>query len=226
MSRRQADLRGGGAAALPDGPRADDARRPADAEALRHPAGPAERLRDRPQPRALRGRSDRRDPQAPLRGRAARRARPRAGARPQPRHPDPPRSRDDRRRDHLPRLHADVVRRRQTTRRSAWSAPLALVILAPARGRDHPAGDLAPARVLRRRDRRRDLRQPGVAGERAAAPRGGRAGDPDAGQPGRRAALHRQAVLAVAASRPSSRRIRRSRSASAGSARCARRSRS
>ena len=42
------------------------------------------------------------------------------------------------------------------------------------RGHDHPARDLAPARVRGRRRRRRNLRQPGVAGERAAAARGGR----------------------------------------------------
>ena len=72
---------------------------------------------------------------------------------------------------------------------------LAMVILAPDRGLADPARGLAPARVLRRRHRRRDLRQPRVARERAAAPRGERQGDPDAGEPGRRAALHRQALL-------------------------------
>ena len=41
------------------------------------------------------------------------------------------------------------------------------------RGNHHPALDLAPARVRGRRRRRRDLRQPRVAGERAAAPRAG-----------------------------------------------------
>ena len=43
------------------------------------------------------------------------------------------------------------------------------------RGIDHPALDLAPARVRRRRRRRRNLRQPGVAGERPAAARAGSA---------------------------------------------------
>ena len=63
-----------------------------------------------------------------------------------------------------------------------------------ARRGDHPDGDLAPAGVLGGRHRRRDLRQPRVPGLCAAAARGGLAGDPDAGQPGPGAALHRQAV--------------------------------
>ena len=64
----------------------------------------------------------------------------------------------------------------------------------PDRGEHHPAGDLAPARVRGRRRRRRNLRQPRVAGKRAAAARAGRGSDADAGQPGGRAPLHRQAV--------------------------------
>ncbi len=52
------------------------------------------------------------------------------------------------------------------------------------RGEHHPALDLAPARVRRRRGWRRNLRQPRVAGERPAAPRAGGRGDADAGQPG------------------------------------------
>ena len=86
---------------------------------------------------------------------------------------------------------------------------------------DHPDGDLAPAGVLRRRDRRRDLRQSGVARLGPAATRVGRPGDADAGQQGDRAALHRQAVQAVAAWPRSSRPIRRSRSGSAACGRCA-----
>ena len=54
----EAHLRGGGPAPLPDGPRADDARRTADAEALRDPSGAAERLRDRPEREALGCRGD------------------------------------------------------------------------------------------------------------------------------------------------------------------------
>ncbi len=80
------------------------------------------------------------------------------------------------------------------------------------RGEDHPALDLAPARVRGRRRRRGDLRQPGVAGQRPAAPRAGGSGDADAGQPGGRAALHRQALQAARASPASSRPTRRSRS--------------
>ena len=108
------------------------------------------------------------------------------------------------------------------------NSPLGAVGLAGAgpagadRGLDHPARDLAPARVRGRRRRRRNLRQPGVAGERPAAARAGGAGDPDEGQPGGRAALHRQAVLRRRASRGSSRPTRRSRSGSGACARCAR----
>ena len=71
---------------------------------------------------------------------------------------------------------------------------LALVHPGADRGDADPARGLAPARVLGRRDRGRVLRQPGVARLGAAAARGGRQGDADAGQPGDRAALHRQAV--------------------------------
>ena len=77
------------------------------------PAGPAERLRHRAQPEALRRGRHRGDHETPLRGRAARRALPRARARQAPRHPDPVGRLGDRRRDHLHRLHADVVRRRR-----------------------------------------------------------------------------------------------------------------
>ena len=64
-------------------------------------------------PQALGGRGHPRDHQAALRGRAARRARPRARPHPAPRHPDPVGRLGDRRRDHLPRLHVDVVRQRR-----------------------------------------------------------------------------------------------------------------
>ena len=89
------------------------ARRHPDAAPLRDPAGAAERLRDRPQPQALGRRRDRGHHEAALRGRAARRGRPRAGPHPAPRHPDPVGRRRDRRRDHLDRLHAALVRRRR-----------------------------------------------------------------------------------------------------------------
>ena len=94
---------------------------PADAAPLHDPPGPAQRLRDRPQPEALGGRRHPRDHQTALRGRAARRPRPRAHPHPQPRHPDPVGRLGDRRRDHLPRLHASCGSAATTTRRSAWS---------------------------------------------------------------------------------------------------------
>ena len=115
---------------LRDGPRPDDPRRPADAEALRDSPGAAERLRHRPQPEALGGRGDGRDPQAPLRGRAARRARARARPCPQPRHPVDLGRLGDRHGDHLDRLHAALVRWRRRLALGAI-ASIALVLLAP-----------------------------------------------------------------------------------------------
>ena len=113
MSRAKPIEESEDAAALPDRARTDDPRRPADAAPLHDPPGPAQRLRHRPQPQALGGRRHPRDHQAALRGRAARRARPRAHPHPQPRHPDPVGRLGDRRRDHLPRLHAALVRQRR-----------------------------------------------------------------------------------------------------------------
>ena len=77
------------------------------------PQRPAERVRDRPQPEARRGRGDQRDHQAALRGRAARGARARARPRQEPRHPDPVRGLGDRRDDHLPGVLRALVRRRR-----------------------------------------------------------------------------------------------------------------
>ena len=99
-----------------------------------------------------------------------------------------------------------------------------MVILAPI------AASLIQLAVSRQREYAADatgrpvLRQPGVAGLGAAAARGGREGDADAGQPGDRAALHRQAVQGRRDRRACSRPTRRSRSASGACARCARRS--
>ena len=222
-ARRQADLRVGGAAALPDGPRAHHPRRPADAEAVHDPERPAERVRDRAATRSTR-RS--RSPSGitkllsedELRGVISHELG------------------HVRNRDILTQSVASAIGAAIT-----WIAYLLLWFggdddspLGPGRqpgavpagadlGEPDPARDLAPARVLGRRHRRPDLRQPRVARVGAAAPRGGRQGDADAGQPGDRAALHREAVLGRRRSRACSPPTRRSRSASAASARCARR---
>ena len=81
----------------------------------------------------------------------------------------------------------------------AW---LALVLLAPIAATIIQLVDLAPARVRRRRRRGGDLRQPRVAGQRPVAARAGSGGEADAGQPGGRAALHRQALLRQGHRRP------------------------
>ena len=86
------------------------------------PGGPAERVRDRPQPEALGGGRHAGHHEAAQRGRAARRDRPRARARPQPRHPHDEHRGRDRRRDHLDRLHAAVVRRRRQPARARRGA--------------------------------------------------------------------------------------------------------
>ena len=70
---------------------------------------------------------------------------------------------------------------------------LAMVILAPIAASIIQLAISPTARVLGRRHGRRHLRQPGVPGQRAAAPGGGREGRADARQPGGRAALHREA---------------------------------
>ena len=122
----------GGAAHLPDGPRTDDPRRPADAAALRDPPGAAQRLRHRPQPQARGGRGHRRDHAncSPRTSCAAcsRTSSPTSG------------NRDILiqsvasaigARDHLDRLHAALVRRRRQVAARRSSASLALVLLAP-----------------------------------------------------------------------------------------------
>ena len=68
----------------------------AEAEALRPPRRLPERLRDRPQPAARRGRRDRGHPELDERRGARGGHRPRAGAREEPRHPDLVGRRDDR----------------------------------------------------------------------------------------------------------------------------------
>ena len=71
---------------------------------------------------------------------------------------------------------------------------LAMVLLAPIAATIIQLGDLAPARVLGRRHRRPHLGQRERACRRAGAPAGRCEGDADAGEPGRRAAVHREAV--------------------------------
>ncbi len=61
------------------------------------------------------------------------------------------------------------------------------------RGVDNPVGDLPPARVLGRRDRCPDLRQPGESRLGAAQAGGGEQGGADEGQRGHGVPLHRQA---------------------------------
>ena len=83
-------------------------------------------------PQALGGRGDARDHSSllsedELRGVLVARARPRQA----PRHPDPVGRLGDRRRDHLPRLHAALVRRRRQNSPLGLVASLALVLLAP-----------------------------------------------------------------------------------------------
>ena len=161
-----------------------------------------------------------RDPQAALRGRAARRARPRARPRPQPRHPDTSRSprRSARRSPRSPTCCSGSAA--TTTRRSALSPRSRWSCWRRSRRRSSSWRSRASASTRPTPTGARDLRQPGVARLALLRLEAGGPGDPDAGQPGGRAALHRQAVQRRRASRPSSRRTRRSRSGSAGCARC------
>ncbi len=85
---RPAGQRDAGAGDVPDRARAGDHGASADAAALHQRHRRAERVRDRPQPAQRRGVLHDGHPADPQRARAARRARPRAVARLQPRHPD------------------------------------------------------------------------------------------------------------------------------------------
>ena len=106
---------------------------------LSQPRGAAERVRDRPQPPARRGRRHARAAPSRRRRRAARRARPRALARRQPRHPDHLGRGRSRHGHHVRRPHGDVGRHVRRPRR--WRRP------ARPRRPEHP-----------RRDRDDDLR--------------------------------------------------------------------
>ena len=89
------------------------------------------------------------------------------------------------------------------------------------RGDDPAAGRLAPARVPRRRHRRRPDRRQQAAGRRARDARARRRGDPHAGHAGDGDPVHRQSAAPSRRGGACSRRTRRWRSASAASARCA-----
>ena len=96
------------------------ARRPADAEGLRHSAGVAQRVCDRPQPGARGGRGDGRHPADPRRARSSEGVdRARARARQAPRHPDQLDRGDDRRGDHDGVAVRDVLRRLAATTTTA-----------------------------------------------------------------------------------------------------------
>ena len=102
------------------------------AEGLHHPRPVAERVRDRPQSAARRGRGDRRHPAGSRRRGARRRDRARAGARQASRHPDQLGRRDAGRGDHDDLALRDVFRRQprrrprglesrwRCSRRSSW----------------------------------------------------------------------------------------------------------
>ena len=118
------------------------------------PAGPAERVRDRPQPEALgRGRHAGHHAAA-QRERAARRDRPRAGPHPEPRHPHDQRRGRDRRRDHLDLGYMLLFMGGDDDSPLGLVGALAMVILAPIAATIIQLGDLAPARVRGGRDRR------------------------------------------------------------------------
>ena len=139
------------------------------------PTEPAQRLRDRPQPAQRGGVRDPGHPRAARPPRAARRARPRALPRLQPRHPDQLGRRRDGHGHHLPGAHGDVrvpVRwafrrpgRRQRARWSAADRPGA------ARGRPGPDGGEPQPGVPGRRLRRPALARPAGPGRRAAQDR-------------------------------------------------------
>ena len=206
--------------------------RPADAEGLHHSRSVAERVRDRPESLARRGRGDRRDPAGPQRHRARRGDRARAGARQAPRHPHQLRRGDDCRGDHDGRrgsaqVGGDVRRLRRPRRR-----PRSRQQPDRAAGDDHPGadrrdadsdGDFAVARVRGRRRRRADRRQSVRAGRRAAQDRRGVQAGAARRQPGDGAHVHHQAVLRrgadVALQQPSADRGSHPRAAAAASGR-------
>ena len=145
--------------------------RHADAGGLHQPGVPAERVRDRPQPGARGGRGDAGPAAGRRPGGAARRARPRALARAQPRHPHRVGRRRGGARDHVPRPHADVGRDLRRDGRREQPRPRRRQHLRPDRDDDlRPDGGgaaadvaLAVARVRGRPQRR------GAAGHRRAA---------------------------------------------------------
>src|SRR5581483_10386188 len=192
----QGGLGGGGARGAPARLRARAALRGAEAAGLPDPVRPAERLRDRAEPRARRGRGHPGAAAADAARPGARRPGPRVRPREEPRHPRLVDRGDDRRgdlggREHL-LLHRDLRRRGgQPARRDRLAAPdpgrSDRRVAAPARG-------VPPAGVPRRRDRRARPRH-GRAARAGARVAGARPpGDPDAGQPGDRGALHRQSA--------------------------------
>ena len=90
--RGQAALRAGGAAHLPDGPRAHHARRPSDAVAVLIPSDQPNAFATGRNPKSRRRCGHPGDHEAAVRGRASRRALPRARPREEPRHPHASRS--------------------------------------------------------------------------------------------------------------------------------------
>ena len=79
---------------------------------------------------------------------------------------------------------------------------LATIILAPIAALIIQMAGLAPARVRRRRDGRRAARRPEPARRRAREPDAHVRGDPDAGQPVGRPAVHRQPARRAGPRRP------------------------
>ena len=160
--------------------------------------------------------------QAALRGRAARRARPRARPHPQPRHPDPVGRRGDR-------------RARSPTSPTCCCGSAATTTVAARPGRlagDGPAGAdrgdrSSSSSISRQREYAADAGGAEICGnpeslaERAAAPRGGRARRCRCRSTRRPSRSTSSSRSRGGASPASSRPTRRSRSGSAGCARCA-----
>ena len=190
-----------GASALRTGGQAGAARRPADAAGLHHSGRVAERVCHRPQPESRRGRGHGRHPSAARPAGARRRDRARTGARQESRHPDQFRGRDGGRRHHGGRAHAPVRRplRRWTQRQSRGR-----VESHRAPRHHHPGadcgdadsgGNLALARVRRRRRRGGDRRRADGSRQCASQARTRLETDPDGCQPGDGPHVHHQAVL-------------------------------